>query len=204
MTYHHGNLEEALIAAARDELAETGPDALSLRGVARRAGVSHAAPYHHFDGKAGLLARVAEQGFRGLDAAMAAAQQAAAADAQAQLVATGTGYMNFALGSPAVFKLMFRGEFLDDYDDPALREASSTSFGRLLAAVEAVHRDAGLEQADAMADAVLAWSAVHGLATLAVEGALGWLGADVDELADVVARRLAPLFATEPADSVIG
>lgn len=198
MSYHHGNLEEALIAAARDELEAKGPNALSLRGVARRAGVSHAAPYHHFAGKSDLLARVAERGFRELDDAMRTAQAEAAADPQAQLVATGVGYMNFALGASAVFKLMFRGTILDDYADEALSEASAAAFGRLFRAVEQVHEAAGLQRANAMTDAVLAWSTVHGLATLAVEGALGWVDRDVDALAQAVAGRLAPLFGAEP------
>ena len=194
MPYHHGDLESALLDAARAELEKHGPDGLSLRGVARRAGVSHAAPYHHFDGRADLLARLAEQGFRDLDAAMRSTQTQAKTEADEQLLATGMGYMRFALEDPAVFKLMFRGEYLEESDDEALREARTAAYGRLFEAIQAVHRAHHSSEADPFADTLVAWSSVHGLAMLAVEGALGWIDADFDTLAKMLAQRLLPLF----------
>jgi AcrR family transcriptional regulator len=195
MSYHHGDLRRALIDATRLELSERGPDGLSLRGVARRADVSRSAPYHHFDGKQDLLARVAEQGYRELIASIDGALDAAADDADARLIATGMGYIRFALSDPTTFKLMFQREYVDPSEDEALREAADASFATLVQAIEGVHRAHGIER-PAIPDAVLAWSTVHGFATLAVEGALDWFDDDFEALAGVVAKRLSPLFAT--------
>ena len=196
MSYHHGDLREALIAATREELTEKGPDGLSLRAVARRAGVSRSAPYHHFDGKGDLLARVAEHGYRELVTSIHDALAEADDDVEARLVATGMGYIRFALADPTTFKLMFQREYVDPSEDDALREAADASFATLVDAIEDVHRAHGHQDRSAIPDAVLAWSTVHGFATLAVEGALGWFGDDIEALADSVAQRLSPLFAT--------
>ena len=105
--YHHGDLRAALLAAAEVELAEAGIEAFSLRQVARRAGVSHAAPTHHFGDGQGLLTALAAEGYRRLLATQAAHEARAAPDARAQLVAAGVGYVDFAMTSPALFRLLF-------------------------------------------------------------------------------------------------
>lgn len=196
MAYHHGDLREALVDATRDELSEHGPEGLSLRGVARRAGVSRSAPYHHFDGKSELLARVAEQGYRDLTATIEASVARADTDPEAHLTATGMGYIRFALADPPTFKLMFQREYVDPSSDEALREAADASFDQLLQAIEAIHQAHQLEGRSPIEDALLAWSTVHGFATLAVEGALDWTEDDLEPLAETIAQRLTPLFAT--------
>src|SRR5215467_8023087 len=104
--YHHGNLREALLEAAIRLIAEVGPTAFTLREVARRAGVSHNAPYRHFQDKDDLMAAVAAQGFQELTAAMleAAGQRS---DVREQLKQAGLGYVTFALRCPEHFTVMF-------------------------------------------------------------------------------------------------
>ncbi|RZJ08327.1 MAG: TetR family transcriptional regulator, partial [Rubrivivax sp.] len=105
--YHHGALRETLLDAAEALLAQRGADALSLRDVARGAGVSHAAPYHHFAGLPELLAALAARSFQQLGAAMQAGVDAHPADARDQLLAIATAYVDFARRRPARFRLMF-------------------------------------------------------------------------------------------------
>jgi AcrR family transcriptional regulator len=195
MAYHHGDLRQALIDATRDELSEHGPNGLSLRGVARRAGVSRSAPYHHFDGKSDLLARVAERGYRELIACIDEALDEADDDPESRLVATGIGYIRFALSDPPTFKLMFQRQYVDPSQDDELRAASDESFGKLVAAIEDVYEAHGLDDRSPIRDAILAWSTVHGFATLAVEGAMDWVDGDFEQLANAIAERLEPLFA---------
>src|SRR5215472_15487155 len=104
--YHHGGLRDALIAAAQEILEDDGLAALSLRAVARRAGVSPAAPYHHFPDKQALLDAVAERGFDALTAAMTTRMDKVSGGA-ARLDASGIGYVAFAVANPALFGLMF-------------------------------------------------------------------------------------------------
>src|SRR5689334_17108440 len=109
--YHHGDLRRALIAAGIDLLAEGGATALDLRKVARRAGVSHAAPYRHFEDKRALLAAIAEEGFVRLAEQIHNAVSAAQPDSQ--LLATASCYINFALSEPALAREMFSGLSID-------------------------------------------------------------------------------------------
>ncbi len=108
-TYHHGDLHRALLAAAEEELTEKGVEAFSLRGVAKRAGVSHGAPAHHFADARGLLTELAAQGYQRFIDAQERRQQEAAKDPEAQLTASGLGYIDFATENPALFRLMFSG-----------------------------------------------------------------------------------------------
>ena len=123
--YHHGDLRRALLDAAVASLAETGAAGLNLRALARRAGVSHAAPAHHFGDKTGLLTAVATEGYELLAAALAGAW-ARTGDFRE----VGVAYVRFAVEHPGHFEVMFSPEVLDG-DDPALRAASEAS-GRLL------------------------------------------------------------------------
>jgi AcrR family transcriptional regulator len=164
--YHHGDLRRALLDAARATLREQGPEALSLREVARRAGVSHAAPYHHFSAREALLGAVAAEAYAEMDRAMAEAQAAAPEAPTAQLVAVGMGYLLFALREPAAFRLMTRPEYAAP---PAGSEvAGEGPYGRLQRALQRLTGRPATET-----DLHLCWAAVHGLALLALDGALG-------------------------------
>lgn len=163
-SYHHGDLRRAIIDAALESIAESGPAALSLRELARRAGVSHAAPAHHFGDKAGLLTAVAVQGFELLADALAEAQQQSR-----NFLAVGVAYVGFAVGHPAHFDVMFRPE-LYNAQDPGILAAKARA-GEALYGGAAAFADpesaAGTQEA-----ALAAWSLVHGFATLWLSGSL--------------------------------
>lgn len=157
-------VRDALLAAARAELAEHGDAAISLRAVARRAGVSHAAPKHHFADRAGLLTALATEGF----AALAAALDAVAGDPdpRRRLAALGRAYVAFGLAHPALFDLMFRPGELHG-DDAGLAAAKAASIAGLRSAVGAL-----VPERDAAGLLLVSWALVHGLVTLARDGAL--------------------------------
>jgi len=171
--YHHGDLRENLIAATEALILERGVDGFSLREVARRAGVSPAAPAHHFGDTRGLLAEVARLGFKDFGDALADADLRGGNDPKKRLGEQGTAYVTFALKNPARFTLMFRR---DKYDmtNPELQSVAARAFNILESAVRAAE---GLSPADDMtpnASGLLlaTWSIVHGFAHLALGGEL--------------------------------
>ena len=161
--YHHGDLPNALRAAAADLIAERGVSGFSLREVARRAGVSHAAPTHHFGDARGLLTSLAIEGFRHLDTALATAI-AGVDDPIDQLARTGRAYVEVARSSPGHCAVMFRHDLLDT-DDPAYGECGDGAHGRLTAVLGAV-RDTYNPNLDVDLAAGLCWSAMQGLVQL--------------------------------------
>lgn len=166
--YHHGDLRAALLAAAEAELAERGVEAFSLRQVAKRAGVSHAAPAHHFGDAQGVLTALAAEGFRQFLAAQAAREAVAAPDPDAQLVAAGLGYVDFALARPALFRLLWQSE-RPNFGDADLGRAARAAFQHL---VDQVAAAGGRSTADEAA----VWAAAHGLADLLAAGRLETVG----------------------------
>lgn len=168
--HHHGALRRALLDAVAEIVREKGPEAVTLRECARRAGVSHSAAAPHFGDKRGLLTAFATEGEERLAGAMQAALAALpeGADAAARLAATGRGYIAFARAHPAHFRLMFRSDRIDR-EDGAWRAAFPQPFRLLSEAMEAVAP--GLESRDRRARLTLAWSAVHGFCALRAEGA---------------------------------
>ncbi|MGI5525456.1 TetR/AcrR family transcriptional regulator [Micromonospora sp. CA-259024] len=159
--YHHGDLRRALLAASLDAIEEVGPAALSLRDLARRAGVSHAAPAHHFGDKAGLLTALAAQGFDLLAQTLHSAGD--------DLLAAGVAYVDFAVRHRAHFEVMFRPELYraDDAELAAARERAGAALRSQVAALPA-----GDAPSDTDRDALAAWSIAHGFATLWLAGAL--------------------------------
>ena len=153
--YHHGDLEAALLKAAGKILEKEGVEALSLRAVARRAGVSHNAPYRHIPGREALLAALAAEGF----GMLAGVQRAAAA--AGGLRGMGEAYVAFALEHPQRFRLMFGGQVpVARY--PRLREVATRAFEGLSGALAAQVPEAQGAQDSSIA----AWALVHGLAQL--------------------------------------
>jgi AcrR family transcriptional regulator len=171
--YHHGALREALLQAAERVLERDGLAGLTLRAVAREAGVSHAAPTHHFGDLTGLLSELAAVGFRQFNAAMAAACETASTPL-ARSLARPKAYVAYAQAHPGMYGIMFRTERLD-YSRPSLNEAAEASFAGLANAVgtmrqEQISGDAlTLSQAAAIARA---WSMVHGFTMLLLDGRL--------------------------------
>jgi AcrR family transcriptional regulator len=168
-SYHHGTLHAALIDAATALLHENGLEAFTLRECARRAGVSHAAPAHHFGDARGLLSACAARGFERLAAAMDRhLAGAGSADAVGRLRAVGQAYIEFALAERALFQLMFRRDRLDP-DHAPLRAAGRRTGDLLRDAVDAVLAERRIPAAERGERILLAWSLVHGFATLVIE-----------------------------------
>jgi AcrR family transcriptional regulator len=180
--YHHGDLRRALLEAAVQAIAEVGPAAVSLRDLARRTGVSHAAPAHHFGDKAGLLTAVATDGFERLAATLREAYQRTGS-----FLEVGVAYVRFAVTHRAHFEVMFRPE-LYRTNDPNLVRAREAA--RALLYPPAADLANGPD-GDAVRAAVAAWSLVHGLATLWLNHNLPpQLGDDPEQITREVARYL--------------
>jgi AcrR family transcriptional regulator len=169
--YHHGDLRPALLQASLALIDESGIGALSLREVARKAGVSHNAPYHHFKDRGSLLAALAEDGFAALAQQMAAAR-AAAPDASARLEACGLAYIRFALASPARFKLMFRPELTGPDAQAAVAQSSTPALDTLAAAIVEAQAGGLAPAGDPKPLVLTCWAAVHGVASLLLDGPL--------------------------------
>lgn len=178
--YHHGELRAALVEAALALLAADGADAVSLRAVARRVGVSAMAPYRHYPDKAALLAAVAVSGFEGLHAALASAD--AAAPEGGELVAQAAAYVGYATAHPALFRLMFGPKRMAVHAE--LAAAGASAYSVLAGRVTANTAGAG----DVEARVLGCWSLVHGLAMLFLDERVDWTVAGA---ADEVARRVA-------------
>jgi AcrR family transcriptional regulator len=183
--YHHGDLRRAILHAALDVIAADGPSALSLRDLARRAGVSHAAPAHHFKDRTGLLTAIAAEGH-----ALLAATLAEAGD----LRDAGVRYVRFAREHPAHFQVMFRPELLRE-DDLELTAARALSRERLRAAVTAARPGSG--DTDPRQAGIAAWSLSHGFATLLLSGNLAAVVGDQDP-EEVFRTATELLFPTAP------
>jgi AcrR family transcriptional regulator len=174
--YHHGNLRPALVSAAVQEIEESGPAAMSLRAVARRAGVTHAAATYHFGDRAGLLTAVATEGYRLLAGALREAQETR--------LEVGVAYVRFAVTHRAHFEVMYR---------PELYHRDDAELGRARAAAATLLYGAGPVDRERLAAGVAAWSIVHGLATLWLNGNLpAQLGDDPEQITRLVAAHLRP------------
>jgi AcrR family transcriptional regulator len=175
--YHHGDLRNALLAAAADELRDKGIEGFTLRGVAKRAGVSHAAPAHHFKDTNALLTALAEIAFRRFIDAQREAQATAGAGAREQMIASGLGYLDFARQSPELFHLIFTSKRAD-FADPGLKEASEAAFQHLVDHVAAVRgvttagEPGAMGDPGLMLDVLAAWAIVHGISALLLAGHL--------------------------------
>jgi AcrR family transcriptional regulator len=160
------------VAEAVRVLAEGNPAALSLRELARRLGVSPAAPYRHFADKDALLATVAQDGFEHLTAELEAAAAARPEEPERQLADIGWVYVRFALRQPQYFQVMFGRAATPQATYPELLTAGRSAFGVLQRVIESGQRAGWVAHGDAHELAVVAWSQVHGLATLLLEGQL--------------------------------
>ncbi|HVN39398.1 MAG TPA: TetR/AcrR family transcriptional regulator [Myxococcota bacterium] len=166
-----GPLDERLVEIAEELLDRDGLEALSLRRIARRAGVSHGAPLRHYPSLAALLSEVAARGFRLLSETMdkSAAQLPSGAGPSARLEAAGRGYVELAVARPGLFALMFRPEALDE-QNAELARASAEAFEQLVRLVRAA-QDAGWRaQHDTRLLSGCVWAVVHGLALLWAQG----------------------------------
>jgi len=190
-SYHHGNLRQALLDSALRLVQNEGVEGLTLRGAAALAGVSQAAPYRHFADKQALLAAVAEEGFRALTAAMRRAGDAQTDEPLARFRAFGLAYVAFATRQPSHFRVMFGRAVADHSAHPSLAAAAGEAFDLLLRAIEDCQRAGFARQDDPRRLALSAWSMVHGLSALVVDGRLrGLTDRSADQLAEDVALDL--------------
>ncbi|MFE9951936.1 TetR/AcrR family transcriptional regulator [Streptomyces sp. NPDC005531] len=186
-TYHHGDLRRAVLTAALDVIRTEGPGALSLRDLARRAGVSHAAPAHHFKDRTGLLTAIAAEGYALFADALADAPD---------LRERGVRYVRFATRHPAHFQVMFQPE-LHRPDDPELLAAKARAAQALRAGVTGLPVEGRGD--DPRLAGIAAWSLAHGYATLLLSGNLNDpLG---DRNAEEVFRSLTGLLFKTPESS---
>jgi AcrR family transcriptional regulator len=175
-SYHHGNLRAALLERAEVTLREHGVQALSLRELAREAGVSHGAPRRHFPDRQALLDALAKTGFERLGRRLAAAVEESAPGIDARLEALGHAYVDFATGHAALLELMFAGKHRPGADDVAA--AAAETMAVCLTVIVTAQRAGELAPGDAESVAQTALATLHGLATLANGGMLA--GGDLD------------------------
>lgn len=170
--YHHGTLRPALIEAALALIAERGVDDFSLRETARRAGVSPAAPAHHFGDMQGLLTAIAVAAFKDLSVVLDDADRSAGAARGARVRAQGLAYVGYALRNRARYDLMWRKALLDGEDDDYIA-ASARTFDVLDRAMRGDARIQGGPADPETAPSIACWSLVHGFARLALDGMFG-------------------------------
>lgn len=202
--YHHGQLRDALLQEAQTVLAGPGLAGLSLRDLARRIGVSPTAPYHHFKSKADLVAVLISDALGNLEGAMLAALEGIDDPAE-QLQAIGVAYVLFAVDHPALYRLMFRPELCPDVPRPVSTEAlfpDPRMAFRVLVRVVRAGLPASASPAQADRAVLAAWSLVHGLAGLLLDGPLRGLALDrarVHALAEALTAPCGPYASTQRA-----
>jgi len=185
--YHHGDLRRAVLAAAVATITEAGPAGVSLRDLARRAGVSHAAPAHHFGDKAGVLSAVAAEGFD-----LLADELTAALQGTQDFLEVGVAYVRFAVQHRAHFEVMFRPDLYHP-DDGAVLAARDRASEALASGIGSLpDKQAG---PDARLAGIAAWSLVHGFATLWLNGALP---TELGDNPETVARAVAAILFAAP------
>lgn len=173
-SYHHGDLRRALLDAAQAELAAGGLENFSLRKVARRAGVSHAAPAHHFKDAKGLLTALATDGYSRFADALQTGMREELSPRE-QMIEMGLGYVGFALEDPARFRLLFSSE-RPDSGDPKLADAAQCAFNVLVDGVAAFCGAHPYQDAKALDLACALWSVAHGAADLLISNRMGLVG----------------------------
>ncbi len=192
--YHHGDLRNALIEAGLEVLLANGAAALNLREVARRAGVSHAAPYRHFADKQALIAAIARDGFVTLLERINGAIDTSADDPRVQLLAVGHAYVRFAVERPGHLRVMFGMSNAEREADAALAATAKLSFAPLVGIIKR-GQDAGVVRpGDPVQLALVTWSAMHGLALLIVDNQIRDLEPGADNVDHLVGLAIGTLY----------
>jgi AcrR family transcriptional regulator len=184
--YHHGDLKAALVNAGVEILRSEGLEALTLRAVARRAGVTQSAPYRHFQDRRALMAAVAERGFQRLQEAMLTAMRGG--DGRTGLKGIALAYVRFALDNGPEYRLMFGAELAVTDDLPSLRETSRSVLEFVAQGMSQLQKQGLVGPGDPMMLAVSTWSTLHGLAMLTLDGQVAGVAPDVAELVEESTR----------------
>jgi AcrR family transcriptional regulator len=187
-SYHHGNLRRALLDEALATIQAEGVDALTLRSIGARLGVSRTALYRHFADKRALLTAVATEGFAALRRKLLSAWEEGGRD-DAAFRAMGAAYVHFAIENPSYYRVMFGGFVDQETRDPELASEAMAAFQALVDALATLQRDSILRNDDPVLMARYVWALVHGLAMLGIDGHLREPGA-VEELLRYAVERL--------------
>jgi AcrR family transcriptional regulator len=190
LPYHHGELRETLVRVAIEAIEQRGEASFTIREIAKVAGVSHAAAYRHFRSKHELLARIAEEGFYGLQASFhQALGENAGRSCRARIKALGETYIRYALQHPGHFRAMFHLELRSHSDLPSLSGAASRVFGTLVDAVTEGIARRELVRRSPRELAMVVWAAIHGLSFLLLDQQIDSSPAP-DELIELAIERL--------------
>jgi AcrR family transcriptional regulator len=179
--YHHGDLRRALIDTALAMVTEEGAWNFTLREVARRAGVSHTAPYNHFEDKSALLAEVAALGFQALRQTVETAARRQPRSARQAFAGIVAAYVRFGVEHPAHYRLMFGAELADKARHPSLQPAGDAAFAVLTGVLERGQASGQIRRDPVRDQALAAWSLVHGLTTLLIDQRVSFLGVSTDQ-----------------------
>ncbi len=202
-SYHHGQLRRALLDAALQLVVERGMNGFTMREVARQAGVSHAAPYHHFEDKSALVNALATECYDRFTVALRSAWQATEGSALVKFQAVGASYVAFAMQHSAEFYVMTRSELHalpQGGDEPVytpLQTAATAAYQALTDGVVACQQAGFIPSGDPMPYALTSWATVHGLSMLLLDGTVGRLFAsplgkiDAQQISGMVAELLA-------------
>jgi AcrR family transcriptional regulator len=199
--YHHGNLREALLAEAAAMIAEGGASSVTMRAIGQRLGVSRAAAYRHFADKNALLAAVAAAGFNRLRERLETIGAGAPRASIEKFRSMGEEYVRFALENSAHYRLMYGKEALAREDLPELDEAANGLYEHLVGVIEAYQRSGRIKRQDPRAQAYVAWSAVHGLASLVIDGQIQATD-DIDGLIRYTGRMILDGMRAKPRASL--
>ncbi|NMC47781.1 MAG: TetR/AcrR family transcriptional regulator [Chloroflexi bacterium] len=185
-SYHHGDLKNALIKAGGEILAREGISALSLRKVAREAGVSHSAPYAHFKDKQALIAAISMEGFRQLLSNLETIEKEYAHAPEQLLVEAGWIYMQFAMQESDIFRVMFSGILEKEKEYPDLQEVIQKTFQTVVRVVIACQTAGILKNENTPLTAMTIWSQIHGLICLYLDGQISHTILDEHSLRDML------------------
>lgn len=185
-SYHHGDLKNALIKAGGEILAREGISALSLRKVAREAGVSHSAPYAHFKDKQALIAAISMEGFRQLLSNLETVEKEYAHAPEQLLVEAGWIYMQFAMQESDIFRVMFSGILEKEKEYPDLQEVIQKTFQTVVRVVIACQTAGILKNENTPLTAMTIWSQIHGLICLYLDGQISHTILDEHSLRDML------------------
>lgn len=187
--YHHGDLSRALLREALRTIQTHGVEALTLRAVGQKLGVSRTALYRHFADKSALLAAVSREGFRALREQL---EDAWVGDGKGRegFAAMGVAYVRFALANPSHYRVMFGGFVPGSVDDPELAKEASGAFQVLVDSIVEQQRQGLMRGDDPLQLARYIWSLVHGIAMLAIDGRLSHQGADAEDLIRFAVERV--------------
>jgi AcrR family transcriptional regulator len=188
--YHHGDLKNALIEAGIKILSKEGVSGLTLRKVAKQAGVSHSAPYAHFADKQSLIAAISTEGFKQLYAQLDAAILSKKDDPKRQLNAGAWAYVQFAIDNTDAFKIMFSGVLEKERDYPAFVEISHKTFDRVVEVVKSCQEAGVLHPAPPEVMAVAVWGQLHGIVSLVLEGQVSHVVLDRYSIREIVSFAL--------------